>query len=227
MPPLLICDLDGTLLDTLEDLADSMNDALRSFGLPTYSVDGYRLKIGDGAQLLAARAVPEAHAGDAATVEAVYHAYLAAYERRWRFKTRPYAGIAGLLDACTRAGTRLAVYSNKPDRFTLLTVTTLLSDWSWAAIRGQRPDTPRKPAPDGALAVAAELGVPPRACVFLGDGEADMRCARAAGMTAIGALWGFRSEGEIRAAGAHHVAESPERVTELLGRISQSCAAQD
>ena len=216
MPPLLICDLDGTLLDTLEDLADSMNDALRSFGFPTHSLDVYRPKIGDGAQVLAARAVPAAHAGDAATVDAVYHGYLAAYERRWRFKTRPYDGIAELLDACAGHGTRLAVYSNKPDRFTRLTVEALLPGWPWAVIRGQRPDTARKPAPDGALAVAAELRVDPRACVFLGDSEADMRCARAAGMTAIGALWGFRSEEEITAAGAHHLVASPADVWPVL-----------
>jgi phosphoglycolate phosphatase len=216
MPPLLICDLDGTLLDTLEDLTDSMNDALRSLGFPTHSLDGYRLKIGDGAQMLAARAVPAAHAGDEATVDAVYHGYLACYERRWRFKTRPYDGIADLLDACTGHGTRLAVYSNKPDRFTRLTVESLLPAWPWAVIRGQRPDTARKPAPDGALAVAAELGVDPRECAFLGDSEADMRCARSAGMTAIGALWGFRSEEEITAAGAHHLAASPADVWRVL-----------
>ena len=216
MPPVLLCDLDGTLLDTLEDLADAMNDALRAFGFPTHPLPGYRLKIGDGAQMLAARAVPAAHATDAATVDAVYHAYLAAYERRWRFKTRPYDGIAELLDTCVRHGTRLAVYSNKPDRFTRLTVETLLPSWPWAVIRGQRPDTERKPAPDGALAVAAELGVDPAACAFLGDSEADMHCARAAGMTAIGALWGFRTAEEIAAAGAHHLAASPADVWRVL-----------
>lgn len=222
MPPLLICDLDGTLLDTLEDLADSMNDALRSFALATHSLDAYRLKIGDGAQLLAARSVPSAYAGDSATIDAVYHGYLAAYDRRWKFKTKPYAGIAEMLDSCVPAGTRLAVYSNKPDRFTQLTVGTLLPQWPWAAVRGQRPDTPRKPAPDGALAVAAELGVPPEDCVFLGDSEADMKCARAAGMTAVGALWGFRTEEEIRSAGAHHVAEAPQHVAGLLRRIGRA-----
>jgi phosphoglycolate phosphatase len=221
MPPLLICDLDGTLLDTLDDLTDSMNDALRSFGFATHDVEAYRLKIGDGAQLLAARAVPAAHAGDPATVEAVYQAYLAAYERRWRFKTRPYDGIADLLDACAGQGTRLAVYSNKPDRFTRLTVEALLPSWPWAVIRGQRPDTARKPAPDGALAVAAELGLPPEACAFLGDSEADMLCARAAGMTAIGALWGFRSEEEITAAGAHHLATTPGDVWPVLRSFGQ------
>jgi phosphoglycolate phosphatase len=216
MPPLLICDLDGTLLDTLEDLADSMNDALRALGFATHSLDAYRLKIGDGAQMLAARSVPVAHAEDDVTVEAVYRAYLDAYDRRWRFKSRPYPGIAELLDTCVRRGTRLAVYSNKPERFTRLTVASLLADWPWAAVRGQRPDTARKPAPDGALAVAAELAVAPRDCVFLGDSEADMACARAAGMTAIGALWGFRSEQEIRSAGAHHVAAVPGEVSRLL-----------
>ena len=166
--------------------------------------------------MLAQRAVPAAQARDAVTVDAVYHAYLAVYERRWRFKTRPYEGIAGLLDACVAAGLPIAVYSNKPDRFTRMTVEALLPSWPWAVIRGQRPETARKPAPDGALAVAAEVGVRPEDCVFLGDSEADMHCARAAGMTAIGALWGFRSREEIVAAGAHHVVAAPAAVWEVV-----------
>ena len=169
--------------------------------------------------MLAARAVPEAHAADPTTVDAVYRAYLDAYERRWRFKTRPYLGIAEMLDACAASGIRLAVYSNKPDRFTRLTVETLLPSWPWVVIRGQRPDTARKPAPDGALAVAAELGIAAHECAFLGDSEADMHCARSAGMTAIGALWGFRSEAEITAAGAHHLAASPSEVSRLLRSV--------
>ncbi len=216
MPPLLICDLDGTLLDTLEDLTDSMNDALRSFGFPPHSPEAYKDKIGDGAQMLAVRAAPAAHANDPVTLSAVYREYLDAYERRWRFKTRPYDGVAAMLDACVAAGVRVAVLSNKPDRFTRLTVETLLPAWPWAVIRGQRPDTARKPAPDGALAVAAEAGVDPAHCAFLGDSEADMRCARAAGMTALGALWGFRSREIIEAAGAHRLAASPADVWPLL-----------
>lgn len=219
MTPLLICDLDGTLLDTLEDLADSMNDALRSFGFQPHGMEAYKEKIGDGAQMLAARAVPTAHAGDPATVDAVYRAYLDAYERRWRFKTRPYDGIADMLDACVAAGVRLGVYSNKPDRFTQLTVQTLLPSWPWAAIRGQRPDMARKPAPDGALALADDVGVDPERCFFLGDSEADMQCARAAGMTALGALWGFRSRDVIAAAGAHHLIGAPREVWPLVRAV--------
>lgn len=215
MARLLICDLDGTLLDTLEDLGDSMNDALSSLGFPRHPLAAYRAMIGDGAHMLAARAAP-AWQRDATAIDALYEAYLQAYARRWHLKTRPYAGIPELLDACVAGGVKLAVFSNKADVFAQETVRHFLAGWGWAEIRGQRSDTPRKPAPDGALAIAFALGVSPEECVFLGDSGVDMQCANAAGMTAIGARWGFRPAEELAAHGAHHLAASPAEVWDFL-----------
>lgn len=216
MARLLICDLDGTLLDTLEDLGDSMNDALSSLGFPRHPVAAYRPMIGDGAHMLAARAAPPAWQQDAAAIDAIYEAYLQAYARRWHLKTRPYAGIPELLDACAAAGVKLAVFSNKADVFAQETVRHFLARWSWAEIRGQRSGVARKPAPDGALAIASALGVHPADCLFLGDSGVDMQCANAAGMTAIGARWGFRPAEELAAHGAHHLAASPAEVWGFL-----------
>lgn len=216
MARLLICDLDGTLLDTLDDLGDSMNAALLSFGFPTHSLAAYRRMIGDGAQQLAARAVPDAWRHDATAIDATYEAYLKHYARRWHLKTRPYAGIPALLDACAADGIALAVFSNKADSFTQQTVRHFLGAWPWAEIRGQREDTPRKPAPEGALAIAAALGMAPEDCAFLGDSGVDMQCARAAGMIGIGAEWGFRPTEELTACGARHLAATPAAVWDLL-----------
>ncbi len=216
MPGAIIFDLDGTLLDTLEDLADSMNDALRALGFPTHPLEAYRTFVGDGAQMLAQRAVPAAHARDEVTVGAAYQAYLGAYGRRWSLKSRPYDGVRDLLDACVVRGVKLAVFSNKADPFTQVVIRTLLPDWPWSAIRGQRADCPRKPAPDGALQVASELGLDPGDCWFLGDSGVDMACANAAGMRGFGALWGFRSRAELEEAGAAHLVASPAEMQRLL-----------
>jgi phosphoglycolate phosphatase len=217
LPRAAIFDLDGTLLDTLEDLADSMNDALRRIAFPAHPLASYRQFVGDGAQVLAHRAVPEHHR-DAATVGFVYTTYLECYKRRWNLKSRPYAGIPGLLDQCVESGLRLAVLSNKADEFTRLVVHGLLPNWPWAVVRGQLPHVPRKPAPDGALDVARELGIAPADCLFLGDSAIDIACARAAGMSSLGALWGFRPRSELEAADPDRLAASPDEVREFLTR---------
>lgn len=218
-PPLraVIFDLDGTLLDTLEDIADAMNDALRELAMRGHALPAYRRFVGDGAQMLAARVVARPVA-DPLTIQTVYQRYLEAYGRRWHLKSRPYAGIDRLLDGCEAAGLGLAVLSNKADHFTRQVVERFLPRWSWLAVRGQRAGTPRKPAPDGALALADQMGVSPAECLFLGDSDVDVLCARSAGMWALGALWGFRPRAELEAAGAHALAATPLHARELILR---------
>lgn len=212
----VIFDLDGTLLDTLGCLAGTMDETLRSLGFVGPSREAYPHLIGDGAQVLARRALPAWWQRDDATAEAVYQTYLAVYERRWRLDSPPFPGIAELLDACMARDVALAVFSNKADAFTQKLVHFALGGRPWRVVRGQRPEAPRKPAPDGALAVARDLGVEPAQCLFLGDSDVDMRCARAAGMFAVGAQWGFRSAEELLAHGAHHIAAQPADVVAWL-----------
>ncbi len=211
----VLFDLDGTLLDTLEDLADAMNAALATIGCPPHPVAAYRQFVGDGIHNAAARALP-ADRRDEPTVEAVVARMRVEYHQRQTAKTRPYPGIAELLDALTRRGMPRCVFSNKPDAATQQVVAALLGGWSFNPIRGARDDTPLKPAPDGALAVAAELGVPPREVVYLGDTDTDMRCAVAAGMIPLGAAWGFRDGDELLAAGAVAVVAAPLDVLDWL-----------
>ena len=211
----VLFDLDGTLLDTLEDLADSMNEVLRGLGLPPHPTDAYQAFVGDGVETLVERALPVGARG-ATTIERGRRAMLEAYGRRWRRTTHPYPGVAALLDALVARPLPMAVFSNKPHEFTVLTVAEFLGSWPFAAVRGVGPRTPKKPDPAGALAIAEAIGIPPRDWLYVGDTDTDMRTARAAGMRAVGALWGFRGAEELARAGAEALVERPAAILDLL-----------
>ena len=206
-PEAAVFDLDGTLLDTLGELADSGNAALEALGFPTHPEEAYRYFVGNGMESLVRRILPET-ARDAATVARGLEAVRGAYSRRWD-ASRPYAGVPALLDALSAAGLPLAVLSNKPDDFTRLTVERLLGRWDFAFVRGVRDDTPPKPDPRGALDLARRLNVEPAACLYLGDTATDMETATGAGMYALGAVWGFRTPDELRDSGARALLEKP------------------
>jgi phosphoglycolate phosphatase len=208
----IVFDLDGTLLDTLEDLADSMNAVLAAAGYPTHPVAAYRHFVGDGVATLVRRALPAGAKGRDAGVAAM----LQEYDRRWRAKTKPYPGVEILLDGLTARGLPFAILSNKPEDFTRLTTHALLGRWRFAAVWGVGPDVPPKPDPAGALALAAALRVPPAEILYVGDTNTDMETAVAAGMEPVGALWGFRDAAELAASGARVLVERPEDVLALL-----------
>lgn len=210
-----IFDLDGTLLDTLEDLADSGNAMLESCGFPTHPVDDYRIFVGDGVRVLMERILPEEARVEPVISECMM-VYRDAYLKRWNAKTRPYDGIPELLDQITERGLKLAVLSNKPDDFTKKCIEKFVGDWPWQVIRGMREGVPKKPDPAGALAIVEQLGVAPEACVYLGDTNVDMRTAEAAGFHAVGVLWGFRERAELEAAGARTLIDRPEQLLALL-----------
>ena len=211
----IIFDLDGTLLDTLDDLGDSMNAVLGAAGHPTHPIDAYRYFIGDGIENLVRRALPADHR-DNQSVALGKEAMDAEYARRWNAKTKPYAGVPQLLDELSRRQVPSAILSNKPEPFTLLAVKELLAAWSFHPIRGARPDTPRKPDPAGALAIATELGAAPADCLYLGDTDTDMKTAVTAGMYAVGATWGFRPGAELKASGAQSLIDEPTGLLDLL-----------
>jgi len=212
----VVFDLDGTLLDTLQDLADSMNAALAHLGFPTHDVDAYRYFVGEGAGVMAQRALPDDRDDDN-TVRRCLAAMREEYSKRWRDKTRPYPGIPRLLDRLMELEVRLTVLSNKPDDFTKLMVAELLPEWRFDLVLGQREGIARKPDPAGAFEIARELGIACEAFAYLGDSGTDMITASGAGMLAVGALWGFRTEDELRGNGAKFVIHRPE---ELLSIVS-------
>ena len=211
----ILFDLDGTLLDTLEDLATAANRALGTLGLPAHPTDAYRVFVGDGLRTLAERILP-GEQRSAAQVDALVAAFEREYSRTWNERTAPYAGVPEMLDRLTGDGYRMSVLSNKPDAFTRLCVEQLLPHWTFAPLYGQRPGVPKKPDPAAALAIAAELDLDPAEVLYLGDTATDMHTARAAGMAAVGVLWGFRSADELHAAGARHLITHPGELAPLL-----------
>jgi len=204
----VLFDLDGTLLDTLTDLADAANHALRGLGCPEHPRDSFRCFIGDGVETLIQRALPEDRR-DAATMAECAGLMRTEYAQRWAATTCPYDGIPELLDALTARGIPMAVLSNKPDTFTRLCVDQLLSGWQFAAVLGAGTLFPRKPDPAGAREIARRLGVAPGKVIYLGDTNTDMLTAIATGMFPVGALWGFRTAEELISSGAHALVQRP------------------
>jgi len=211
----VLLDLDGTLIDSLGDIADSMNAVLAALGLPVHPANAYRRFIGDGVEWLVRRALPESRRSTG-EVREVTARVVEEYSRRWKATTRPYPGIPELLDELTSRGIRLAILSNKPHAATLAAVEEFLAPWRFDAVQGAGAAFPRKPDPAGALAIARSLGLPPKAFAYLGDTDTDMRTAIAAGMFPFGVLWGFRDAENLRSAGANVLLSHPLDLLPLL-----------
>ena len=205
----ILWDLDGTLLDTLQDLADGTNHALRQFGYPERTVEEVRRFVGNGAQRLIEQAIP---AG--ADVAEVLEAFYAYYNAHCRVKTKPYDGI---LDALAELERRfpMAVVSNKPDT----AVKQLCAQYfSGLYARGESADCPRKPAPDMILKTMAFIGV--ERCVYVGDSEVDVATARNAGVPCLSVLWGFRDRQTLLNAGADHFCAACEELPGVISKMA-------
>jgi len=211
----VLFDLDGTLLNTLKDIADSVNAVLARSGFPQHPVNAYRYFVGDGMENLARRVLPPDRR-DPETVARTRAAIDVEYTQHEADTTRPYPGVPELLSALTRRGVKMAVLSNKPDHSVQSTVTALLGDWRFDVVLGARPSVPIKPDPSGALEIAARLSIPPAQFLYLGDTGTDMKTAVAAGMYPVGALWGFRTADELLAAGAKTLVRYPADLLKLL-----------
>jgi len=192
-----------------------MNTVLARFGLPTHPVDAYRYFVGDGIDSLVGRALPADHR-DNETIRNCLSSVKKEYAKRWNKNTKPYPGIAGLLSTLQHRRIPMTILSNKPDHFTQLTVAKLLHNWSFQIIRGVKPSVPQKPDPTAALQIAAELAIPPRNFLYLGDTNTDMKTASAAGMYPVGALWGFRDAAELLESGAKALAKSPLQILDFF-----------
>jgi phosphoglycolate phosphatase len=212
----IILDVDGTLLDTLQDLADSMNSTLRHFGFPVHELEKYKHFVGDGMENLVRRSVPDWAKTDRRMISRCLETMQQIYERNWNVKSRPYPGIPELLDALTARGLKMAVLSNKPHDLTQRAIEGLLPVWRFEVVMGERPPVPRKPDPSSALEIANRLGVEPAGFLYLGDTATDMKTANAAGMYAVGALWGFRNAEELISSGAKKLIAKPAQLLELL-----------
>lgn len=215
----VIFDLDGTLLDSIEDIAGATNRVLEARGLAPFSVEETKLLVGDGIAEMIRRAFGSrgVAALSDADVAGIITDYRREYQAAWRLHSRPYRGIPELLAGLAKRDVKMAVLSNKSHPFTTLMTAELLPEFRFDSVRGAVPGVPLKPDPAPALAIASELGVEPAACIFLGDTSVDMKTATAAGMFAVGALWGFRTADELRQSGAAALIASPAGLLDLLG----------
>ena len=209
----VLFDLDGTLADSLADLANATNWALAQLGCPTHPAESYRYFVGDGARELCVRALP---ADKQNLVDETLRLMRERYDAHCFDATKLYPGIAELIFTLAERRYRLAVLSNKPDVFTKRMIGHYFNPSPFAVVRGQLPNVPLKPDPTAALQIAQELGVPPAQWLYLGDTNTDMRTACAAGMHPVGVLWGFRDREELAESGAEHIVAKPEEVLALL-----------
>lgn len=211
----VIFDLDGTLINTIEDIADAFNRVLRKSGYPTHQTEEYKYLVGDGARNAAKYALPE-DSRDDAMVERLLSEYIDDYKDNWDNKTVPYEGVVAMLNQLSDLGIKTAVFSNKPHANTLRCVNGFFPDYNFDVVLGQSDDRPRKPDPAGAVLIAEQMGITVDKFLFLGDTSVDVKTALAAGMMPVGAQWGYRDEKELRDAGAEMIISRPE---ELLGLV--------
>ena len=204
----VIFDLDGTLLDTVDDLTDAANSVLGRFGYPERDRQTIQSFIGDGLRALMERALPESQR-DEDIIQRCFELLKSAYAGCWTNKTHPYPEIPELLEGLLNSDVAISILSNKADDATQQIVAKLLSRWSFRIVLGAKAGIPPKPDPTAALTIAKMLVIPPQDIIFLGDTSIDMQTAAASGMYGIGALWGFRPADELIAGGARILLRNP------------------
>jgi len=182
---------------------------------PTHPIESYRRFVGDGAGCLARRVLPEGHQDDE-TVERCREIIRAKYAKCWADNTKPYPGVPEMLAELESRGVPMTVLSNKPHPATRRVVDGFFPDCGFRIVRGALPSVPIKPDPAGAIHIAEELNIPPERFVYLGDTNTDMLTAVAAGMFPVGALWGFRTAGELTENGARALVKTPQEVVDLF-----------
>lgn len=205
----ILWDLDGTLLDTLEDLASATNAAMVHFGFPLRTTEEVRRFVGNGAKRLLEQAVPAGISNE--KVEEVLHWFQAYYAGHCQNQTRPYDGVLQALEELKALGYPMAVVSNKPD-----SAVKVLAQQYFPGLyaRGESEDCPRKPAPDMVHKAMDALGV--TGCIYVGDSEVDVLTAKNAGVPCLSVLWGFRDKEDMLAAGGAHFCAEPARLVQIL-----------
>ena len=211
----VVFDLDGTLLNTIDDLADAGNRVCAARGWPQHTVEEYKYFVGNGIPKLVERfSPPEARTPD--QLADTLAAFQADYGAHLRDKTAPYPGIPALLARLKAAGVQLAVFSNKADPLARQVVADYFDTALFDAVRGALPGVPTKPAPQGTLALMQAIGADPAATLYVGDSNVDVDTAHNAGLPCCGVLWGFRTRQELTDAGAEHLAADAEELWNVI-----------
>ncbi len=209
----IIFDLDGTLIDSLEDIAVCMNKVLEDVNLPIHKIDDYKQFVGGGISVL----VENALAGhDERIKEEVTDRFKVVYDQKLHSKTKAYDGIYELLDELEKLDCNLAILSNKPHEFTVQYADNLFDKYNFKEIHGQKSDIPKKPDPIAAINIAKSFDAKLEDVYFVGDTMVDMQTAKNAGMIGIGVLWGFRDEKELSEHGADFLVAHPLDILDVI-----------
>lgn len=211
----IIFDLDGTLVNSIEDLADSMNYVLAQNNFGTYNTNTYKQFVGTGIRNLVIKALPNGHK-DEQTVNKCFKMMLETYSQNCTNKTKPYEGITQMLNELTNRKIKMAILSNKADKLAQRVAKEILSKWHFETVIGFTDEESRKPNPKSTLQIVNELNLPKPEILYLGDSGTDMQTANNAGLYAIGALWGFRSEEELVLNGAKHLLKHPMELLDIM-----------
>lgn len=209
----ILFDLDGTLLDTLEDLADAVNYAMRRANLPERTLSEVRAFVGNGLENLMVRCIPAGKAHP--QFQEIFLGFKAYYLENCLIKTKPYPGIPELLIKLSKEDRRIAVISNKND-VAVKDLNRVFFEKMIPVAIGESDNVRKKPAPDSVFAAMDALGLRPEECVYIGDSDVDLETAKNAGIPCISVTWGFRSRDFLKDHGAQHFADTPEELYRLL-----------
>ncbi len=210
----VLFDLDGTLINSLEDFAESANEALINHGFKAHPKDAYKKFVGNGVRNLIKNAAPDGT--DDSIIDNILHDYRIIYNNNYVNKTRVYDGICEMLESLKKAGIKMGVCSNKPHKPTNEIVEKLLGTKYFDVVFGEREGVPRKPHPASLIEAAQILGVAPEQTIYVGDIGGDMESANRAGMLATGVLWGFRDKDELIECGGKILLASPSELVDFV-----------
>jgi phosphoglycolate phosphatase len=210
----VIFDLDGTLVNSLEDIADAMNSVLQEHKFPTHDYDAYQYFIGNGLRNLVSKSLPKTH-NDKKQIETCFHLLIEAYHKNCTHKTKPYNGIVELLDELLLRNIKISVFSNKADDLTKEITQELFPNY-FDPIVGLTEESLKKPNPFYALQISKSLALKTEELLFVGDSGVDMQTATNAIIEAVGVLWGYRSEDELKENGAKHIIKNPLDLLHIL-----------
>lgn len=211
----IIFDLDGTLVDSINDLANAMNHVLRTMNLPTHDTQQYKFFVGNGIRKLVERALPDTER-TSANIELCYQKMICYYREHCFDCTTPYEGISELLDFLRHEQFRICILSNKADELAKKIAEKLFPKGTFDIVRGALPTVPRKPDPTAAIDITKQLGIAPNNMLYIGDTNIDIATAKGASMFAVGCTWGFRSRAELEAAHADLIIDHPQELITFL-----------
>ncbi len=217
----MIFDLDGTLLDSLEDIAASVNYALQQMGQPAHPVDSYKLFVGNGITKLFERALPEVERSSE-NIARMQELFTARYQEHMKDATCPYAGLSELLAELHQSAIKLAVASNKYHAATVRLVAHYFPDIPFVAVLGHRNGIPAKPAPDIVQEILDLSGIAPRQTLYVGDSGVDMQTAINSNTAACGVSWGFRTRSELESFDPAFIVDTTAELRELLLNLTSA-----